>query len=132
MSQIRINLQTPASKSKPVPQEEKPKKKKWPDYARTYCEREDTLCFYIDMETGKCMADRCNIHDPEYIAEQKRIQENMQHNHLKDIGEYPEDRSRIADSHRKEHIARQEYINRGVPMPEELRKKINKMQQKER
>ncbi len=106
--------------------------KKWPDYARTYCEREDTLCFYTDMETGKCMAPRCNIHDPEYIEEQKRIQENMQRNHLKDIGEYPKDRSWISDSHRKEHIARQEYINRGVPMPEELRKKINKMQQKER
>jgi len=112
---------------------EKPKKKKWPAAGLIFCEREQNWCANVDTNNGRCRAEkRCPVHDPEYIARQKEIMERMQFIHLRDIGESEreEDSKQIAEKHRKEHIARQEYIRRGVPMPENLRKKINDMQGK--
>jgi len=57
----------------------------WPEAGLIYCEREDTWCAYTDLTDGSCKADRCDIHDPDWIARQEKIERTMQANHMKEM-----------------------------------------------
>jgi len=116
MNQIEMNLQTPANKKrKPASQTaEKTKKEKWPEAGLIFCDREQTWCGNVDTNTGRCRAERCNIHDPEYIARQKEMAENMRRNSLKENKEHKcvseEEKKMFTDRIMKEHVARRRWV----------------------
>ena len=155
MNQIEMNLQTtPANKKRKSAsqQAEKTKKEKWPEAGLIFCDREQTWCGNVDTNTGKCRASRCNIHDPEYIARQKEMAENMRRNSLKENKESKpdskEEKKMFTDQIMKEHVARRRWVkscfeekkvNKGatgkagkaVQMPEQLREKMRKESKEE-
>ena len=150
MNQIEMNLQTPANKKrKPASQTaEKTKKEKWPEAGLIFCDREQTWCGNVDTNTGKCRASRCNIHDPEYIARQKEMAENMRRNSLKENKESKpdskEEKKMFSDQIMKEHVARRRWVEncfkekrfdrgakgktgKAIQMPKPMREKQEKL-----
>ena len=55
--------------------------KKWPEAGIIFCEAEQLACAFCSTEDGSCTEGRCNIHDPEYIAKQKKIEETRLKNY---------------------------------------------------
>lgn len=49
-------------------------KRKWPDAGIIFCEKEQKACAYCNTEDGSCKAERCNIHDSDYVKRQKEIE----------------------------------------------------------
>ena len=46
----------------------------WPEDGLIFCETEQTWCCRVDMQSGRCTRNRCNIHDPEYIAHMEEVE----------------------------------------------------------
>lgn len=57
----------------------------WPEAGLIYCEKEDTWCAYTDLTDGSCKAPRCDLYDPDRVAERERQWETMQSNHRREM-----------------------------------------------
>jgi len=111
-----MNLQTtPANKKrKSVFLTTEKTKEKWPEAGLIFCDCEQTWCANVDTNTGRCRAERCDIHDLEYIARQKEMAENMRRNYLNEGKEVKrdseEERKMFHDRIMKEHAARRRWV----------------------
>lgn len=52
----------------------------WPESGIIWCEREQTACMCCSTTDGSCTKDRCNIHDPDYVRRQEKIEETRRRN----------------------------------------------------
>lgn len=55
-------------------------KRKWPEAGIIFCEKEQKACAYCSTTNGNCKAERCNINDADYIAQQEKIEQTRKKN----------------------------------------------------
>ncbi|MEG2522238.1 MAG: hypothetical protein RSA49_05125 [Anaerovoracaceae bacterium] len=87
---------------------------RWPEDGIIYCTKEQCLCMGVNIKTGICKFERCNIHDPDYIAEKNRQLEKLRQNNEKAIEHKREDKEatkNIRNQHRIEEDMQNEEIS---------------------
>ena len=52
----------------------------WPEDGLIFCEREQTWCCRVDMDSGRCMIGLCDIRDPDYIARKAEAEHRRKRN----------------------------------------------------
>jgi len=76
-----------------------------------YCELHDTDCAW--MRYGKCMANRCNINDPEYIESRKQQQKRQQELYEKEL-EYRSEEKLAAEKIRTQRVTKEESLKKEI------------------
>lgn len=87
------------------------KQPSWPEAGRIFCEKEYIYCARVDLLTGACTVEKCNITDPDYIQTQIEINKRMQEAHQKTMTRKEIEKPETGPKIRKQNKTKQELID---------------------